>query len=57
MSSYPRRCYLLQEAGLAGQEHGMEISPVPSAHYLHLGGDPFLRFHSINPEDLVQYVF
>lgn len=57
MSSYPRRCYLLQEVGLAGQEHGIEISPVPFAHYLHLGGDPFLRFHSINPEDLVQYVF
>ena len=53
MSSYPRCDYFLQDAGLAGQEHGKKIFLVPFAVFRHLTSYSFvLRFRSTIHEDI-----
>ena len=54
MSSYPRCDYFLQDAGLAGQEHGKKIFLVPLAVCRHLTCYSFLRFRSTTHEDMAQ---
>ena len=55
MSSYPRCDYFLQDAGLAGQEHGKKIFLVPFAVFRRLTCYSFvLRFHSTTHEDMAQ---
>ena len=55
MSSYPRCDYFLQDAGLAGQEHGKKIFLVPFAVCRHLTFYSFLRLSlSTTHEDMAQ---